>query len=86
MYWRQRSRKDWLAFGDKNSKFFHHKASKKKQRLEINCLENQNGEWTDDINEIGDIATNYFIILYESSGPPQIAIDCVYASIRPFVS
>ncbi|KAK3217682.1 hypothetical protein Dsin_011652 [Dipteronia sinensis] len=43
VYWKQRSRVEWLAAGDRNSKFFHWKVSARKKRYWIEKLEDDRG-------------------------------------------
>ncbi|KAJ1432733.1 Endonuclease/exonuclease/phosphatase [Sesbania bispinosa] len=45
LYWQQRSRALWLQEGDKNTKFFHNKASMRQKHNTITKLKNDSGEW-----------------------------------------
>ncbi|XP_021743477.1 uncharacterized protein LOC110709569 [Chenopodium quinoa] len=51
-YWHIRSRKNELRDRDKNTSYFHHKASARRAKNWIMGLEDENGSWTED-KEIG---------------------------------
>ena len=43
--WRQRSRAIWLPVGDKNTKFFHQRATQRKRKDQIRGVFNKTGDW-----------------------------------------
>ncbi|GLT85698.1 hypothetical protein SLE2022_038790 [Rubroshorea leprosula] len=47
-YWFQRARTNWLTFGDRNSKFFHAIASRRRQNNFIFQLKHENGQLLED--------------------------------------
>ncbi|KAL5732968.1 hypothetical protein ACOSQ2_032660 [Xanthoceras sorbifolium] len=74
IYWRQRSRVFWLKFGDKNSKFFHAKASARRKYNEILGLADEMGCWHLDLGSIHRIVGEYFSSIFSSSAPSQEAL------------
>ncbi|XP_071678560.1 uncharacterized protein [Lolium perenne] len=60
MMWRQRSRINWLNEGDRNTKYFHKKASWRQTKNRIKRISGANGNWTDDPAAIEDLATEFF--------------------------
>ncbi|KAL9660160.1 hypothetical protein QQ045_024972 [Rhodiola kirilowii] len=68
LYWKQRSRADWLKEGDRNTRFFHLRAS---QRRIINCiqkLQGSTGEWITDEDGVSREIVHYFRTnIYRSS-------------------
>ena len=69
--WNQRSRVDWLKLGDRNTQFFHHRASQRKRKNEIRGLWDKNGKWCENMGEIANIATDYFAELFTTSFPTK---------------
>ncbi|KAK1698725.1 hypothetical protein QYE76_015422 [Lolium multiflorum] len=61
--WRQRSRVQWLAEGDRNTKFFHLRASKRKKKNRINRIARSDGSFTED-----QLARAFYGNLYTSEG------------------
>lgn len=67
MYWKQRSRADWLKGEDKNTKFFHAKASARRRKNRIEGIEDRMGNWLNDKEEVEKIFCEYFQDLFTTS-------------------
>ncbi|XP_075654929.1 uncharacterized protein LOC142625112 [Castanea sativa] len=67
--WHQRSRNCWLRSGDRNTSFFHSKASNIHQRNTILRIRDAEETWQEDEEEIGRTFMEYFEQLFTSSQP-----------------
>ena len=61
----------WLKEGDRNTKFFHVRASLRRQRNEIKGLRDRNGIWCTSRVQLEDISVQYFQELFTSSFPAE---------------
>ena len=64
IYWAQRSQIPWLKHGDKNTKYFHLKASQRRRRNFIKGIQSAQGHWVEEMEEIANVATGYFDNLF----------------------
>ena len=69
--WNQRSKTDWLRYGDQNSKYFHCCAMERNKRNFISGLEDDLGLWVEDENQIGDLLNSFYSSLFSSSSPTK---------------
>ncbi|KAL5832096.1 hypothetical protein ACOSQ4_017450 [Xanthoceras sorbifolium] len=69
LYWQQRARTDWMISGDKNTKFFHARATARKRKNEILKLVDEFGVCHEDDEGIANTVSNYFSSLFKSSSP-----------------
>ncbi|PRQ38509.1 hypothetical protein RchiOBHm_Chr4g0414741 [Rosa chinensis] len=74
-YWRQRSRAIWLKDGDRNSAFFHRRASNRKSRNTIKGLTNENGVWQSEPYEIQHLLMQYFSNVFSSDHTDFTALE-----------
>jgi hypothetical protein len=74
--WRQRSRVVWLRDGDKNTKFFHNKASQRAKVNGINKIKDEDGVWWRGDEHVERVLINYFDNLFSSSNPSNIEETC----------
>jgi hypothetical protein len=83
--WQQRSRVQWLQAGDKNTKFFHMRASQRRKKNKISKLKKPDGTTTEDTKEIGRMTTRFYQDLYRSKGTHNMGavLDTVPIKVTP---
>jgi hypothetical protein len=82
--WMQRSRIAWLREGDRNTKFFHRRASWRSKKNRIRKLKHPDGTWTQDTQEMEDLARDFMQNLYtrDEGINPNITTDLLQARIN----
>lgn len=66
--WRQRSRIEWLVAGDKNTKYFHQRASMRRRKNLIKCLTRLDGSVTSNQTEMENLAWEFYENIFSSEG------------------
>jgi exonuclease III len=85
LWWSQCSRALWLQHGDMNTKFFHQKASQRRQRNKIDTIIDNNGVTHSDPQLIEDTLINHFKTLFTSQTTHNSnqATEVVKESMKP---
>lgn len=84
LMWRQRSRVTWLAAGDKNTRFFHLRASNRRRRNKITRLKNTAGQFIEEESELKSLGSQFYEDLYTSEG--TVDMDRVLSAVPRKVS
>ncbi|XP_075654904.1 uncharacterized protein LOC142625081 [Castanea sativa] len=81
--WHQRSRNMYLVAGDRNTRFFHVKASNRNLKNLIEGMEDGSGIWQTSLEAIERIVIDYFSSLFTTSNPSNIerVIETVQAVV-----
>lgn len=86
IYWRQRSRVLWLKDGDRNSAFFHRRASNRKSRNKVKGLNDAAGNWQTNPELVSKILVQYYEGIFKSEGSDLEALDGILDSVHSRVS
>ena len=78
IYWAQQSRLNWLKHGDRNTKFFHARATQRKRRNHIRGIWNTHGQWVEELEEVVGVASAYFDNLFQARTEDQME-ECLNA-------
>ena len=69
VFWRQRSRSIWLKARDKNTRFFHQRASQRHMKKSIDGLNDREGVWQSDMSRISTIVEEFYTNLFTIAQP-----------------
>ena len=72
VFWRQRSKAIWLPARDKNTKFFHKRASQRRRKNYIDKIMDKGGMWRIEATNIAAVVERYFTTLFSTSHPNTI--------------
>jgi hypothetical protein len=81
--WQQRSRIDWMRAGDRNTSFFHRKATLRQNKNKIRKLKRPDGPFTNDVAEMEDMASAFFQDLYTRDD--VVEPDIILETMQPCV-
>lgn len=86
IYWKQRSRENWLKWGDRNTKWFHQKASMRRRKNRIHGVLDDHGCWQSDPSIVKGMFESYFGELFTSSHLDPSDLERVLCHIPTKVS
>lgn len=72
MYWKQRSRQEWLQHGDQNTNFFYDKTKQRRVRNSISTIKDASGQAFSEEAEISEIFVQHFNELFCADGNIEI--------------
>ncbi|KAH1038921.1 hypothetical protein J1N35_040664 [Gossypium stocksii] len=77
-YWTQRSRINWLIKGDRNTIFFHVRATSRQEKNNIDRLKYHNRIWVSNTLDKCRVARDYFYNLFITSNATNDDVDVSY--------
>ncbi|XP_021736509.1 uncharacterized protein LOC110703057 [Chenopodium quinoa] len=84
-YWFLRSRVLEVRDGDKNTSYYHHKASQRRKRNTIEGLYDSDGVWQEDDELFENIVSGLYTNLFTSTNPTNEQTDKVLQHVKPII-
>ncbi|XP_019240850.1 PREDICTED: uncharacterized protein LOC109220840 [Nicotiana attenuata] len=69
-YWRQKSGMHWFKDGDRNTKLFHAQVRGRRKWLQLNRIQNSEGNWIEQDEEIAVEAVKFYEGQFKETSPP----------------
>ncbi|KAL3839206.1 hypothetical protein ACJIZ3_023797 [Penstemon smallii] len=84
--WQQRAKAHLMREGDRNTRYFHSRASGRQKKNEIRGIRKEDGSWCKTEPEIEKVIVDYFSDIFTSSQPSEFELDLVLRALRSRVS
>ncbi|KAI9110154.1 hypothetical protein K1719_019195 [Acacia pycnantha] len=76
LLWAQKARAEWSIYGDRNTRFFHARANRRRKAKKIEAIKDAEGTWTFDTAQIKGMASSFFSHLPTEDAMCRPVIDC----------
>lgn len=86
VFWKQKSRIQWLRAGDRNTSFFHAITKGKRSRNTITSIQDEHGVIHRGQQSIGRVAQDYFTSFFSSSSTDPSVYDKVFSGFTKKVT
>lgn len=86
MYWKIKSRNTWLMTGDRNTKYFHSTAKKRRVRNRVISIQDNNGVIRKGDQNIAAVAQDYFQGLFTSSPASSTCYEEIFQGFQSRVT
>lgn len=83
VYWQQRGKAAWMKEGDRNTAYFHAKATVREQVNKIMGLHDAHGVWVKEKQQMETVVDHYFRGIFKSSDPSEGDIEAALQSLSP---
>ncbi|KAL3820475.1 hypothetical protein ACJIZ3_006380 [Penstemon smallii] len=84
--WQQRAKAHWMREGDRNTRYFHSRATGRKKKNRILGVRREDGSWCNRQVEIENVVVDYFSNIFTSNHPSSDEINLVLGAMRSRVS
>ncbi|XP_022774056.1 uncharacterized protein LOC111316331 [Durio zibethinus] len=74
--WRQQAREMWLREGDRDTRYFHSVASRRRRNNASNRIQGESGQWYDHREHVEAVFLHYFENLYKSTNMEGVDSFC----------
>ena len=88
LFWRQRSQSIWLPAGNKNTKYFHNRASQFQRKNHISGVFDFEERWCTFDEQIAQVAESYFQELFSTAQPQNMesVLQAVQRKVTPHMN
>ncbi|XP_029150097.1 uncharacterized protein [Arachis hypogaea] len=84
LFWNQKSREQWVKYGDRNTKFFHFQTLVRRNHNRVHGLYVRDGSWSTDPDILQEEALSFYKNLFGTT--EEIEVDCLWDVPMPTLS